>query len=272
MGRTLVCAAAMALGLTVTAVARAGDLEGRSGPLAWRATDVQQSTVTVDGKRHARHEFALTVKNTGAGPLSLSGYEAAISYTLLACPDESRACRFSEGPSWRITLTGRAENNTAFTAPIELMLPTDANVPIVRRERVLVRRVPSGPDPARVPATFKPGVILVPASVNGHDVTLLFDTGSQVCLLSPEVARRLGIVIPADAPSLALIGVGSAGGALVQLPPVRVGDYIVEHLTGAVTSLAGFPFAIDGVLGTNFIEAFRVTIDHRAKELRLEAR
>ena len=169
-------------------------------------------------------------------------------------------------------MTGRAENNTAFTAPIELMLPTDANVPIVRRERVLVRRVPSGSDPARLPATFKPGVILVPASVNGHDVTLLFDTGSQVCLLSPEVARRLGIVIPADAPSLALIGVGSAGGALVQLPPVRVGDYIVEHLTGAVTSLAGFPFAIDGVLGTNFIEAFRVTIDHRAKELRLEAR
>src|SRR5438045_8074944 len=129
-------------------------------------------------------------------------YEAAI-YTLLACPDESRACRFSEGPSWRITLTGRAENNTAFTAPIELMLPTDANVPIVRRERVVVRRVPSGPDPARLPATFKPGVILVPASVNGHDVTLLFDTGSQVCLLSPEVARRLGIVIPADALSLA---------------------------------------------------------------------
>ena len=72
MGRPLVCAAAMALGLTVTAVARAGDLEGRSGPLAWRATDVQQSTVTVDGKRHARHEFALTVKNTGAGPLSVT--------------------------------------------------------------------------------------------------------------------------------------------------------------------------------------------------------
>ena len=214
--------------------------------------------------------------NEMAGPLQVtvpSDREHRLSfYTLLACPDESRACRFSEGPSWRITLTGRAENNTAFTAPIELMLPTDANVPIVRRERVLVRRVPSGPDPARVPATFKPGVILVPASVNGHDVTLLFDTGSQVCLLSPEVARRLGIVIPADAPSLALIGVGSAGGALVQLPPVRVGDYIVEHLTGAVTSLAGFPFAIDGVLGTNFIEAFRVTIDHRAKELRLEAR
>src|SRR5206468_11316252 len=127
---------------------------------------------------------------TGDGALG-SGREHRLSfYTLLACPDESRACRFSEGPSWRITLTGRAENNTAFTAPIELMLPTDANVPIVRRERVLVRRVPSGPDPARVPATFKPGVILVPASVNGHDVTLLFDTGSQVCLLSPEVARR----------------------------------------------------------------------------------
>jgi hypothetical protein len=292
-------AAVIALGLTVPGDACAGDLDGRSGPIAWRATDVQQNTATVDGKRHARHEFALTVKNPGTEPLSLSAYEAAISYfgvqmsettgalqvtvaaggeyrmslyTLMACPDESRACRFSEGPTWRITLTGRAKNNTAFTAPIEVMLPTDANVPIVRRERVVVTRVPSGSDPTRVPATFKPGVVLVPATVNGHAVTLLFDTGAQICLLSPEVARRLGIAIPADAPSLALIGVGSGGGPLVQLPPVRVGDYVVEHLTGAVTSLSGFPFAIDGVLGTNFIEAFRVTIDHRAKELRLEAR
>jgi hypothetical protein len=292
--------AVVSLGLTMTGVARAGELEGRSGPIAWRASDVQQTTATVDGKRHARHEFALTVKNTGAGPLRLSAYEAAVSYfgvqvsemagplqvavpagreyrlslyTLIACPDESRACRFSEGPTWRIVLSGRAETDTAFTAPLEVILPTDANVPIVRRERVRVTRVSSGSDPARVPATFKRSVILVPASVNGHDVTLLFDTGSQVCLLSPEVARRLGIAVPADAPSLPLIGVGSpAGGVLVQLPPVRVGEYVVEHLTGAVTSLEGFPFAIDGVLGANFIEAFRVTLDHRGKELRLEAR
>ena len=292
--------AVMALGLVVTTVARAGDLEGESGPLAWRATDVQQNTTTVDGKRHARHEFALTVKNPGASTLTLTGYEATISYfgvqlsemagplqatlptgreyrlslyTLIACPDESRACRYSEGPTWRIVLSGRAGDTSALSAPIDVMLPTDSNLPIVRRERVVVTRTPSGADSARVPAKFKPGVILVPASVNGHDVTLLFDTGAQLCLLSPEAARRLGIAVPADAPTLPLIGVGSpAGGPVVQLPPVRVGDYVVEHLSGAVTSLAGFPFAIDGVLGTNFIEAFRVTIDHRAKELRLEPR
>ena len=292
-------AAALITGLTITSGVTAAELEGRSGAIAWRATDVQQNMTSVDGKRHARHEFVLTLKNVGTSALRLMGYEAAVSYfgipltestgsfqvtlppggeyrflpsALLACLDESRACRFSEGPSWRIIIAGRAGGDGAFTEPIELTLPTEASAPVVRRERVVVTRVTSGPDPAtRVLAAFKASAILVPASVNGHDLTLLFDTGAQVSILRPDVARRVGIAVPPDAPAFPIIGFGAPiSGAIVRLPPVRIGDYLVEHLTGAVTSFPDFPFVIDGVLGTNFMEAFRITIDHRAKELRLE--
>jgi hypothetical protein len=60
------------------------------------------------------------------------------------------------------------------------------------------------------------------------------------------------------------------GGTLVRLPPLRVGGYVVEHLTAAIATLVDLPVPIDGVLGANFMEAFRVGIDHRAKELHLE--
>ena len=298
MGWKPPCAAALLVGLVLTRVATAGELEGRSGPLAWRATDVQQNVTSVDGKRHARHEFALIVKNADAQAVTLDGYDAAIRYfglplsemtgslqttvspgresrmslaTLLACPDDSVACRFAEGPSWRIVVAGRAAGD-AFMAPIELTLPVDGASPIVRRESVRVTRATSSPDPTRVAVTFKANIILVPVSINGHDLSMVFDTGAQASVLTSDAARRLGIAVPADAPVLPLMGVGQTGrGPLVQLPALRVGDYVVEHLTGVVTPI-GFPFVIDGFLGANFLEAFRVTIDHRAKELRLEAR
>src|SRR5213593_2384047 len=164
MGWKSPCAAGLFMGLTITPVATAGDLEGRSGPLAWRATDVQQNVASVDGKRHARHEFALTVKNTGAQALTLESYGAAITYfglplsemtgtlqttvppgsesrlsfaTLLACLDDAAACRFAEGPSWRIVVAGRAAGD-AWTAP----RPSCAERACGSRDR---RRVPIRP-------------------------------------------------------------------------------------------------------------------------------
>ena len=299
MGLQAHCVAALLTALTLTPIANAGDLDGQSGPLAWRATDIQQNVTTVDGKRHARHEFMLTVKNTGTQAVTLESYRASISYfglhlteiagavrttvppgreyqfsfvALLACLDDSTTCRFSEGPGWRILVTGRVAGS-AFTASIEVTLPVDNASRIVRRAGVRVTRPTSSSDPTRVAATFNANMILVPVAINGHDLTLVFDTGAQTCVLSPDAARRLGITIPPDAPALSLTGFGSAvRGPLVPLPPVRVGEYVVEHMTGLVASMAGFPFAVDGVLGANFIEAFRVTIDYRAKELRLEAR
>jgi hypothetical protein len=297
MGHRFLCAAVLTIGLTITAHVGAADLEGHSGPLAWRASDVQQNTTTVDGKRHARHEFVLILKSVRAETLTLTGYEALVSYfgvqlseisaplqtavasgrefrlalsALLACPDDAGSCRFAEGPTWRVVVTGRAAANE-FAAPMEIVLPADAASPVVRRERVRVTRAPSSPQPAPIRATFKANLVLVSASINGHDLTLLLDTGAQICVLSPEAATRVGVAASSGGPALPLIGFhATRDAAVVHLPAVRVGDYIVEHLTGVISSLAGFPIPVDGVLGANFIAAFRASIDHRARELRLE--
>src|SRR5690242_12912669 len=79
--RTRWCAIVVLL-LTAAGVtaAHAGDLEGRSGPFSWRITDVRQSTTTIDGVLHARHEFTLVVKNVTTRTLTLRSYSGAMSY------------------------------------------------------------------------------------------------------------------------------------------------------------------------------------------------
>jgi hypothetical protein len=112
--------------------------------------------------------------------LTPNGEHRILLYTLLPCPDEPRECRFPEGPSWHIVLAGREGGSAAFTATIDLALPAVAGSAIVQHEKVIVtRRAPAvGPDAGRIPARFSAGMILVPASLNGQDLTLLFDTGA----------------------------------------------------------------------------------------------
>jgi Aspartyl protease len=288
--------------LLTLAVADAGaaDLEGASAPFAWRIADVRQGPTTVDGKPYARHEFTLVLKNVAARAVTLRQYSAAVSYAgipaaesvatadptltpgreyllhlyaLLPCAEASTPCRFAVGPAWRVVLSGRDSGGAEFAAPIDVTLPVEPGRPIVIQPRLRVTRAPAtaGADAGRIPARFTSNVILVPVSAGGQDLVLLFDTGSQISILRPDAARRLGLAASADAPLVPTMGLGGqVNAALVEWPALRIGDYVVEHLTGGIAALPEFPIPIDGLIGANLIEAFRVTIDHRARELRLE--
>ena len=279
---------------------RAAELEGVGGALAWRIADIRQGPTTVDGAAHARHEFTLVLKNTGNRPLVLRGYTAQMSYAgiagmesaapldttlpaggefrlllyaLLPCAGPSTPCRFVVGPGWRIVLSGRDRSGTEFTTPIDVVLPVEAGRPVVSPPKLGIARAaaPTGPAAGPVPARFTSNVVLVRVSAGGEELWLLFDTGAQLSILRPEAARRAGVSVPADAPLYPTMGFGGRlNAAVVEWPPLRIGDYVIEHLVGGIAELPEFPVPIDGVLGANFIEAFRVTIDHRAKELRLE--
>jgi Aspartyl protease len=297
-----VCAlGAIVLTLTLgVAAAHAADLEGVSGPLAWRIGDVRQGPTTMDGVPHVRHEFTLVVKNVGPRTVVLRGYTTQMSYAgvptpettasldarltpaseykfqlyaLLRCLDASTPCRFALGPGWRVTLSGRDSGGAEFTTPIDVTLPVESGRPVVATPSVRVSRASasSGANAERVAARFTSNVIIVPASAGGEDLWLLLDTGAQLSVLRPEVARRLGLSVSADAPVFPVMGVGGGVNAqLVELPVLRVGEHVVERMMVGIAALPDFPLPIDGVLGGNFIEVFRVTIDHRAKELRLE--
>jgi len=92
-----------------------------------------------------------------------------------------------------------------------------------------------------------------------------------VCILRPDTATRLGLSVPTDAPLLGVLALaGHVSAPLVPLPPLRVGDYVLEHLTAAIAPIPELPIPVDGILGANFIELFRMTVDYRGKQLYLE--
>lgn len=133
----------------------------------------------------------------------------------------------------------------------------------------------------QVPATARAGVvtaqlvgtvILVPALLNGVPATLLLDTGATTTIVRPALAQRAGIEVPPDAPKM--IGV-VVGGQRISLPLVRaralsVGEAVVEGIdVGVFDGMAHMP-GVDGLLGGNFLNHFKVTIDRENRRLTLE--
>jgi hypothetical protein len=97
--------------------------------------------------------------------------------------------------------------------------------------------------------------VLVLVSAGGEELWMLLDTGAQLSILRPEAARRIG---------------GRVNAAVVEWPPLRLGEYVIEHLIGGIAALPEFPITFDGVIGATFIEAARITLDYRARERRLD--
>ena len=135
-------------------------------------------------------------------------------------------------------------------------------------------KIAAGAATAKV--TFKPAgsLMLVPVSVNGTEATFLLDTGSSVTLLRPSFAQRAGVALPSRAPTMS-VGVG--GGQRFQVPYVRVkslrvGDAAVEGIDVGVLDSLVPPLrgGVDGVLGANYLNHFRITIDRQGRLITLE--
>ena len=147
--------------------------------------------------------------------------------------------------------------------------------------RTLTLRTPDEPPDgtaarAELPFTLahpaKP-LILLPVEVDGQPFRFALDTGASTTVISPEVARRCdvqGASMPtmtggggAVAASAAVIGSLAIGPVRVSRVRVAVAEFL-EPLARAV----GAP--LDGIIGTNVLRRFRVTIDYPGKTLRLE--
>lgn len=127
--------------------------------------------------------------------------------------------------------------------------------------------------PIDVPIQVIQGVTLVSASVNrAPGAVMLVDTGAQWTLLSPLLARRVGLAIPADAPKrkLAVVGGQMIEVPFVKLATLRVGDAVVEDFEVGVYEIFPQTKVLDGLLGGDFLHKFRVTVDRTANRMRLE--
>jgi Aspartyl protease/Domain of unknown function (DUF4124) len=124
---------------------------------------------------------------------------------------------------------------------------------------------PVSPSVAITRIPYTPGVpILVKATIGGAgSLMLILDTGADRTMVAPEALWKLGIST-VDAPRVEVRGVtGSSQGQVIQVASLEVGAaragplWIIAH--DAELKKA------DGLLGRDFLEHFKVTIDSRER-------
>ena len=146
-----------------------------------------------------------------------------------------------------------------------------------RGGRLRLEDAPATPDsrgvPLRLAHPSKP-LALVSAQVNGEGpFTFADDTGASITVISPELARRLGIE-STSAPSM------TGGGGAISSTSGTIGSLMIGRAVGrrlsvmiadflnALSSAVGTP--LDGVVGYNFLRGFTVSIDYPNSVLGLE--
>ncbi|HKD36545.1 MAG TPA: retropepsin-like aspartic protease, partial [Pirellulales bacterium] len=116
-------------------------------------------------------------------------------------------------------------------------------------------------------------LILLPVHVNNHGpFEFILDTGAGTSLLSSELAKQLAVKIIGSKEgqsaggkvAVSLAKVDSLAVGETKLGEVNVGVVDLTHIGRTVGA------KIDGDLGYNFLKYFRVTINYRDCELRLD--
>ena len=125
-----------------------------------------------------------------------------------------------------------------------------------------------------VPLQSLANLTLVSVTVNRSDQAAVFmvDTGASKTIISPLLARRLGLTVPRDAVHHDLRIVG---GTVVTVPFIRVsslqvGEAMIEEMEVGVYDFAPEARIIDGLLGGDFLTRFKITFDHAAGRMILE--
>ena len=127
-----------------------------------------------------------------------------------------------------------------------------------------------------IPAWFFNNLVLVPLRVNGeHDGLFLLDTGAVITVLSHNMAETLGVTedTPGATINVGLAGVAGLGGAVLLVPEVVFSTPMFREFYSQVVSIDMEQISdmlgteVSGVIGYDFMEAYRVSIDFQNAEV-----
>ena len=116
--------------------------------------------------------------------------------------------------------------------------------------------------------------LMVPVYVNGQGpFRFVLDTGATLTCVDQQIAARLELPQARGVTGVGA-GVGSSGRMqIVRVDSVRLGAARAEELMACALDLqhtGSVGLEIDGLLGLNFLRAFRVTIDFEREILLLQ--
>jgi len=121
-------------------------------------------------------------------------------------------------------------------------------------------------------ATTSLPLVLVKVRVNGKGpYTFFVDTGATVSVVGAPLARALRLPV-SDTPVRA-VGAGGSFNARASFAALALGEVRQDHVLVGIVDLAPIRSAVggvDGVIGYNFLRAYRVTIDYPGHQLCLE--
>ena len=114
-------------------------------------------------------------------------------------------------------------------------------------------------------------MLFVLAQVNGLNARLLLDTGATKTIIRPQLAQLAGIEPGREAPlaQMTVAGGGQLSVPLVLARSLAINEAAVDAIEiGVYEAVPDLP-DVDGILGTDYLSHFRVTIDRQSGTLLL---
>jgi len=153
----------------------------------------------------------------------------------------------------------------------DVVMAAEADRWLVQRLGRAGERV-SLPSATSVPIELAGNAMLVHAQVNRTQrALLLVDTGASTTVLRPLFLARLGMSVPADAPRhRVMLPTGLPIEVRFVIVSVQVGEASVDNLEVGVFDAMPQAPDVDGFLGADFLQRFKVTFERTARRMTLE--
>ena len=166
---------------------------------------------------------------------------------------------------WRASALARLgqQNAAADGFRLALMLDPPSSVAALARQELVsldASTTTANAVETTVPVESTRGVWVTSVVINGtHEARFLVDTGSSVTLVSPALARAIGLSTKAskDRMELQTLG-GTTAGPVTSAASIRVGEAEVRDVVVVVHDPGP---GIDGILGNTFFGRYRLTLD-----------
>lgn len=92
--------------------------------------------------------------------------------------------------------------------------------------------------------------------------TFMVDTGASYTVITPRMARKLGVTVTRETPRISIITAnGAIKAPMVKLTDVAIGDVRIPEVTAIIQELGnGDDTLLSGLLGMNFFQGMDLTV------------
>jgi clan AA aspartic protease (TIGR02281 family) len=128
----------------------------------------------------------------------------------------------------------------------------------------------NSPTTTRVAFNLRGNLPFVPVTINGSRHEFLFDTGASDCVVTPQMARRLGLRVSSQKVEVRTASGDTVGLRTTVIPRLEFGGMVFENASALVHDLEAprrFLPQMEGVVGFGLLRPFRLTLDYPNRQL-----